>query len=227
MSVGYPSESASQLSNQPYTGYDAMSSDHQREVMTAFANKIGTYGDLMQYNKNYNYAMIMTQLLPIRNNSVSDITVTANWTHTNQYGSYNGSQVILVTPTNSSGTQYSTVKGWNISSLRAYTGGDFNSRLESNMTMTIPAGKTCLLIGSATCRSVSSYTAHGLNYFYQLDTLFANSAIQCDLRVVHAIRQTDWHSRGWTRHLGSTYGIAGGADATQIWKAAAELYGDR
>lgn len=191
-----------------------------RMLLTGRDNSIGAGGDIAGYNRNYHYAPIISHILPIRNNSSSNINVNVAWSRSSQYGDYNGSMMMLVTPTNSSGTRYSTVNGTTVTVLN--TTGRY--ALDSvNVTgtqtgVTIAAGKTCLLVQISTARPLTTNAMTFKNMFNDVTTLFTNADIQCDLRMVSTLVNANWYAMGWTSAT---------ADLYKVWNICSTLHGDR
>ena len=92
------------------------------------------------------------------------------------------------TPTNSSGTTYSTVTGGSWSVLAQYDSSSASYQLSSGSSVTIPAGKTVLVMLVSSTHYHTTYQFSDTNFFYDLHTTFSNSDIVCDMRMLTALQ---------------------------------------
>lgn len=196
---------------------------HLRKIVPAQGDAVGFAEEFSNYNRNSSYMNVTTQMLPIRNNSGSNINVPVYYAIHCVGGTYNGANVFTMTPENSSGTTYSTVNsvgyGCSFNTSGSYVTNGFPYL--GNSTITIPAGKT-VLVGITECAyQITTQTANRFSAFYRLSDTFANANIQCDLRMVETMAYANFYNMGWTTRSWNS------GQAYKVWNMCGTLYGDR
>ena len=208
----------------PFSNYSYLNrKPHYRKIITSQGTSIGIAEAFANYNRNSSYTNVTTMIMPIRNTSGSNINVPVYHSFHCAGGTNMGAAVFSMTPVNSSGTTYSTVT--------SVTYGQIFTTLDSYLsngspqiglaTVTIPAGKTVLVVITESSWQITSNTAHRFSAFYRLQNTFANANIQCDLRMVETMANADFYNLGWTNNAfpsGQEY---------RVWNACGTLYGDR
>ena len=178
-------------------------------------------GHRRQYRYNYqnstSYSGNCFRVLPIRNTSDADITVSVKcYASSYSNSQYSGSCLGVYTPTNSSGTNYSTVTGGSWTILAQYDSSNVDYQLSSGSNVTVPAGKTVLVMLVSSTFYHTTYQFSSTNYFYDLHLTFTNNDIICDVKMLHALAQA--RSTSNTNSTGSP---------VEIYNACANLFGDR
>jgi hypothetical protein len=190
----------------------------QRRILTPSGDGIGYVGDVNQYNRSYHYAIIGSQILPVRNPTGSNVLMNIKWEYSSQYGDTGGARVFIISPNNSSGTAYSTVNSVSYTSLAYYGQYSDSNATFSNTNYYVPAGKTILVCLINTFRSYTSYQAWGVNRFYDIKNTF-NSNLICDLRMVNTLANAPFVEMGFNRNtVGEIY---------KVWNYCGTLHGDR
>ena len=194
-----------------------------RRVLFADGPTLGVAEPVQYYNRNSSYGPVTVQLMPIRNTSGGDISVTVYYAYHTYGGYYSGANVFYVTPGNSSGTTYSTVNSVTYTSVTSDTNyrSSAGAPQSGSTTITIPAGKTVIVGITETVYLWSSYEGPRYSAFYRLNDTFSNTNIQCDLRMIQTMRFADYYQMGWTNA-----GWASG-EAYRVWNICGTLYGDR
>lgn len=187
--------------------------DMHRMKQFAHNKRVGYYWRDSYYNDNEtSYGGLTWRCLPIRNGSSSAKSVTIKG-YASSYSTYTGCSLGYFTPTNSSGTAYSTVTGGTWTQIASN-----NSSSEYNMTgtVTVPAGKTVLVFLNSAKAYKTTYRFLDTNFFYDLDVTFSDADIFCDLRMLETL------SMGRCIHAART------SDQTfYTYNHCAELWGDR
>ncbi len=169
------------------------------------------------YRNNTSYSGNCFRVMPIRNNGSGSVTVTVKcYASSYSNSQYSGSCLGYFTPSNSSGTTYSTVTGGSWSVLAQYDNNDQDYNLSSGASVTVPAGKTVLVMLVSSTFYHTTYQFTDTNYFYDLQTTFSNSDIVCDMRMLTSLQMA--RSTGNTSTTGSP---------VEVYTACANLFGDR
>lgn len=192
--------------------------NNHRVIEFANRNRVGhRRQDRMYYQNNTNYSGNCFRVLPIRNTSSADITVSVKcFASSYSASNYSGSCLGVYTPTNSSGTNYATVTGGSWSILAQYDSSNSGYNLSSGSNVTVPAGKTVLVMLVSSTFYHTTYRFTDTNYFYDLHLTFTNNNIICDVMMLHALAQA--RSTSNTNSTGSP---------AEIYTACANLFGDR
>lgn len=196
-------------------------SDHaNNNRVLEFANgrRVGHGWQYRYYYKNAtSYSGNCFRVLPIRNAGSGDVTVNVKCFASSYSNSqYSGSCLGVYTPTNSSGTAYSTVNGGSWSVLQQYDSSNVAYNLSSGTTVTVPAGKTVLVMLVSSTFYHTTYQFSDTNFFYDLHTTFTSSDVHCDIKMLLALQQG--RSTSNTNAVGSP---------VEIYNACANLFGDR
>jgi hypothetical protein len=205
-----------------WSGAGGFNTDYgQRKVLTVVGDAIGFVGEVNAYNRSYHYSTIGTQILPIRNKSGSPITITVYYEFSAQYGDAGGSRIFYIEP---NATTYSATTGVTYTSVATY--GPYQDADSTNIgfngtSVTVPAGKTILLVVVNTFRATSSYQHNGINKLFNLATTFSNASIVCDLRMVDTLAYAPLVSMGYNRNIGT------GQEIYKIWNYCGTLHGNR
>ena len=195
--------------------------DAYRELQYAHGNRVGHfYKDYYHYQNQTSYSGLTFRALPIRNKGSSDVTAVFYIRASMYNDSYSGASFGYYTPTNSSGTLYSTVTGGSWTAVWSNTGSSANTNAGAQ-NVTVPAGKTVIAILVSAHSYQTTYRFVDTSLFYSLDTTFTNSDIHCDIRMLHAM-QTARSGRNST--VSSTNSLA---YPYVLWTDCAKLYGDR
>ena len=167
------------------TGNDQ--SDRYRAIEYANNKRVGDwYQYQYSYDNSTSYCGHTFRILPIRNKGSSNINVGISCKVSSRDSNQDSSSLGYGTPTNSSGTAYSTVTGITWTQIAARTDQQ-DSYTMSSSTVTVPAGKTILVFLVSTYRYHTTYQFVNSNLFYDLDTTFTNSDITCDARILHGL----------------------------------------
>lgn len=200
------------------TSYSSVEQRAHNVIQWAKGNVVGG-GQVHNEMEDSGYQGFSMRTMFIRNFSASAITSTIyGWYSVYWLQGYEGASMYLVTPNNSSGTNYSTVNGVTFTNLTQSTGTSTNTTWSANFT--VPAGKTVALVQSA-----NNYWWQGgyggkaleVNKFYNLDTTFANKALQPDMRMTQT-------AHNYADLDDSTYN---GYSSYRLWNRCATIYGDR
>ena len=171
---------------------------------------------LLQNHTSYSGNCFYTRIMPIRNTSNAAISVPI-YAYVSSYSNqYSGASWGYYTPTNSSGTLYSTVTGGTWTNVAAYASNDLNYNIAGGQTVSVPAGTTVLVGLFSSTAYQTTYVFVDTNFFYNLDTTFSNADIVCDMRMLTALQQG--RSTSNTNSIGSPH---------EIYNACAALFGDR
>ena len=192
--------------------------NNHRVMEFANRNRVGHANQYRYYYKNQtSYSGNCFRVMPIRNTGSGSITVTVKcYASSYSNSQYSGSCLGYFTPSNSSGTTYSTVTGGSWSVLAQYDSSDQDYNLTSGASVTVPAGKTVLVMLVSSTFYHTTYQFTDTNYFYDLHTTFSNSDIVCDMRMLTALQMA--RSTSNTSTTGSP---------VEIYTACANLFGDR
>lgn len=195
--------------------------DSYRELQYAYGNRVGHfYKDYYHQQNQTSYSGLTFRALPIRNTGSSDVTVVLYPRYSMYNDSYSGAALGVYTPTNSSGTAYSTVTGGAWSSLWSNTGNSANSAAGAQ-NCTVPAGKTVIVVLVSAHAYQTTYRFVDTNNFYSLDTTFSDSNIVCDARMLFALHTA---RAGRNSAVNATNSLA---YPYILWTECARLYGDR
>ena len=190
--------------------------DQDRQLQFASGQRVGwQYKDWWSNDNNTSYGGLTWRLMPIRNTSGSSINVTVNALYSAYGSGYNGASLGYYTPTNSSGTTYSTVTGGTWTQLQTYNSSTVSGSW-SNQTVPVPAGKTVLVVLNTSHAYQTTYRFIDNNLFYDVDTTFSDSNIICDLKLLY------------TLSMGASYNSTNSlAKPEDFYTLCATLFGDR
>jgi len=180
---GYPNSAGSNSMYVNSHGYDSY-----RELQYAYGNRVGHYyKDYYHQQNNTSYSGISFRAMPIRNKGSSDVTVSVYVRASSYNDSYSGAAFGYYTPTNSSGTLYSTVTGGSWTNVWTHTSStaDANAGAQS---VTVPAGKTVIVVLVSAHSYQTTYRFVDTSVFYSLNTTFSSSDIVCDGRMLYALQ---------------------------------------
>lgn len=151
-----------------------------RKVNFARHNAVGYKTDFWTWYSSNSYNPFMTNVMFIRNPTNADITVTMGWQYSQCWtNGYEGARLMLWTP---NATGYSGVTGGSWSALVSTNGS--NNHTQTTFSLTVPAGKTCMLMGEA---SAYEWTSAWNGYLFGLSnqikglTTAADAGLVCDL----------------------------------------------
>jgi len=224
----YPDETWNMLlgDGYPNTGNDVpyvnnAKGDSYRDFQFAHGNRLGhNYKEYYHHYNQTSYSGLTFRGLPIRNIGSSDVTAVF-YPRVSSYGDgYSGAAFGYYTPTNSSGTAYSTVTGGSWTSVATYNSSSQNYDMGAQ-NVTVPAGKTVIVVLVSAHHYATTYRFVDTNWFYSLDTTFTNADIICDGRMLFAM-QTARSARNSS--VNATNAIA---YPYVLWQDCAKLYGDR
>jgi hypothetical protein len=197
-----------------------VNNSHENDVrVMEFANnnRVGHYfQDRFNQQNNTSYSGLTFRVLPIRNSGSSDATISVSAQASSYSNSnYSGTCIGVYTPTNSSGTNYATVTGGAWSQIASYdnTSGGYNFGAQ---TVTVPAGKTVLVMLVSSTHYHTTYQFTDTNLFYNLNTTFANADIHCDIKMLYALQC----ARSTSHTLSSS-------SPHNVYTACAALFGDQ
>ena len=163
-----------------------------RQKEFSWNDRMGSHQrDYLYYdNVTSNYAGVTWRCIPVRNTTGSDITRTFKAYLSSVDSNYGGCSIFYYTPTNSSGTNYANVTGgaWS----QVFSGGNNTPSTTRQGSVTIPAGKTILLMVNSCHAYQTTYRFKDSNMPYDLGSFFG-TGIQCDMRMLeglHSIRDT-------------------------------------
>lgn len=188
-----------------------------RVIEFANNNRVGHYYQDRYHQANQSsYSGITLRVLPIRNSGTADVTTTV-FANGSSYSAsnYSGTCIGVYTPTNSSGTNYATVTGGSWQSLASYDSNDASYDFGSQ-TITVPAGKTVLVMLVTSTRYHTTYQFTDTNQFYNLSTTFSNSDVHCDIKMLYALQCA--RSTSHTHSSSSPH---------NVYTACAALFGDQ
>lgn len=180
-------------------------------------NRVGHYyQDRFSYENSTSYSGVTFRVLPIRNKGTAGVTVSVSSAVSSYSNSnYSGACIAVYTPTNSSGTNYANVTGGTWSTLATYdstsAGYDFGAQ-----NVTVPAGKTVLVMLVSSTHYHTTYKFTDTNHFYNLNTAFSNADVHCDIKMLHALQ-----CARSTTHTNSS------SSPHNVYTACAALFGDQ
>lgn len=193
---------------------------HENDVrVMEFANnnRVGHYyQDRYSQHNSTSYSGLTFRVLPIRNSSSSDVTTSVSaQASTYSNSNYSGACFGVYTPTNSSGTNYATVDGGAWSTLATYDSANVGYNFGAQ-TVTVPAGKTVLVMLVSSTHYHTTYQFSSTNQFYNLSTTFSNSDVHCDIKMLYALQ-----CARSTAHTTTT------SSPHNVYTACAALFGDQ
>ena len=196
--------------------------DSYREIQYAHGNRIGhNWKDYYHHDNQTSYSGLTFRGLPIRNIGSSDVTAVF-YPRVSAYGSdsYSGAAFGYYTPTNSSGTLYSTVTGGTWTNLATYNSNTTGYNMGAQ-NVVVPAGKTVIVVLVSAHSYQTTYRFIDTNWFYSLDTTFTHDDIVCDGRMLFAMQTARSARNSSVNATNST------AYPYVLWQDCAKLYGDR
>lgn len=191
-------------------------SEHQfaRTLQFAAGNRLGYGRDFFHYDNASGSPGHSWRVMPVRNTTVSPITVTISGRASDYYSnSYEGTCIAVFEPNT---TKYSTVTSVTGTQVASTTNSSQGNNLTG--TYTIPAGKTVLVCLASTDMYMTTYRFRDTNYFYNLNSTFPTGVI-CDLRMLHNLHNS--------RFVDLAYTGSFTPQISAIWKQCAVNYGDR
>jgi hypothetical protein len=188
-----------------------------RVIEFANNNRIGHYfQDRYSDHNQSSYSGLTFRVLPIRNAGTSDISTSVSSQASSYSNSnYSGACIGVYTPTNSSGTNYATVTGGSWQQLASYDGSNAGYNFGAQ-SITVPAGKTVLVMLVSANHYHTTHQFTDTNQFYNLTTTFTSSDIHCDIRMLYALQCA--RSTSNTQTSGSPH---------HVYTACAALFGDQ
>ena len=208
---GYPNGSSQIMYVDSHSGLP------HRTMQFANNKRVGhSFRNHYYYQNQTSYGGFYIRVMPIRNNGSSPISVNMYAYASSYSNNHSGCSIGYYTPTNSSGTTYSTVTGGVWTTLSSYSSSNNNYQIAGGSSVTVPAGKTVLVGLFSSTAYQTTYVFLDTNFFYNLDTTFGNSDIVCDMRMLTALQQA--------RSTANTNSTGG---AHEIYNACAALFGDR
>jgi len=208
---GYPDGSNTHMYTVSHAGLP------HREMQFANNKRVGhSYKNHYYYQNQTSYGGFYVRIMPIRNISSAAINVPIYAYASSYSNSYSGCSWGYFTPTNSSGTLYSTVTGGAWTNVASYASSNINYNIAGGQNVSVPAGKTVLVGLFSSTAYQTTYIFMDTNQFYGLDNTFSNANIVCDMRMLTALQQG--RSTGNTNAIGSPH---------EIYNACATLFGDR
>lgn len=208
---GYPNGSSQSMYVDSHSGLP------HRTLQFANNKRVGhIYRNHYYYQNQTGYGGFYIRFMPIRNNSSASINVPIYAYASSYSNTHSGCAWGYYTPTNSSGTLYSTVTGGTWTNAAQYSSDSQSYNIAGGQNVPVPANTTVLvgLFSSTSYRT--TYVFIDTNYFYGLDNTFANANIVCDMQMVAALQQA--RSTANTNSIGSPH---------EIYNACATLFGDR
>ena len=205
---GFPNATSTQTTYAGNQGYE-----DQRLIQYATGNRGGwSYKEYYYQDNNTSYGGLSWRVLPIRNTSSSAISINISALYS-AYTTYSGASLGYFTPTNSSGTTYSTVTGGTWTQLQTSTSG---INVWGTNSISVPANTTILVLLNTAHAYQTSYRFIDCSLFFNLHTTFSNANIICDLRMLYALHQARTPSA-----------INTSANPEEIYTACATIFGDR
>ena len=188
-----------------------------RVIEFANNNRVGHYyQDRYHQQNSTSYSGITLRVLPIRNSGTSDVTTSVSAEASSYSNSnYSGTCIGVYTPTNSSGTNYATVTGGSWQTLASYDSSSAGYNFGAQ-TLTVPAGKTVLVMLVTSTHYHTTYQFTDTNQFYNLSTTFSNSDVHCDIKMLYALQCA--RSTSHTQTSSSPH---------NVYTACAALFGDQ
>ena len=198
------------------SNYDCIGYQHQTHSNMKY---LGYATSAHSNNTSSSNGPFSTNVVFVRNPTKSDITTSVNFYHSNYWSSgYEGSSVALFTP---NGAKYDQTTGGTWSFPFTQTSG--NSFYSDTVSITVPAGKTCILVLSATSLYWTSSYQAGLwsnsNGIGNVDALSA-TGLECD----HAMSQV-YQQIGLDQTIHNNLYTT--ASTAQLYQKAAQYFGDR
>lgn len=208
---GYPDGSSQIMYTNSHSGlpYRALEFANNKRVGHNWKNHY-------YYQNQTSYGGFYIRFMPIRNTGNSAVNVPIYAYASSYSNSYSGCSWGYFTPTNSSGTLYSTVTGGTWTNVASYSSNNNIYNIAGGQNVSVPAGTTVLVGLCSSTVYQTTYVFVDTNYFYGLDNTFSNSDIVCDMRMVAALQQG--RSTGNTNSIGNPH---------EIYNACATLFGDR
>lgn len=197
------------------------SGGNNKTFLTSEGRSIGWQSMHDSWARTTSYNPVSVLMMPVRNfHPSSSKTITIYGQYSNYWSSgYDGSSLWSYAP-GSNGT-YSISSGtWNLLTNRS-SGNSYGYTWSANVT--IPAQTTYMIMQVSTMyywtSNSSYYNWYDWNRFYNLDTTFSDPYIQCDARIINAIRYGDLYQ----------YGIQSSSSYQfyRVYQAAADMYGNR
>jgi len=184
-----------------------------RQLLFANGNRLGYSRDQFHYDNSQSNAGHSWQIMPLRNPTDTDITVTLKAYASNYWQSGSeGCALFTFTPT---AGLYSGV----ISVVGASLAQSTSNATMINMTgsATIPAYTTILACIASTDWYTTTYRFKDTNFFYDLTALEAAGVI-CDMSMLSSLRSTRFNM-GYTGTINTNFPV--------LWTKTATIYGDR
>ena len=209
---GWPDATTGTSGRLMYTGNDKQVS---RQKVYAHNRRLGHNYRYMYWAQNgTSYPGITVSCLPIRNHGTASASISLSKASSASGGSYQGSGLVLYTPTFSAGTNYANCTGGAWTVLNTTTSSSAENL--ATVTVTVPGKTTVLVMLTSSWRYQTTYQFNDTNLYYNLHTAFTGD-IKCDLRMLE------------TLHMGRSPAAAYNATAGtyEIYTTCASLFGDR
>ena len=193
---------------------DSASNEH-RQIEWATQNRMGFYyRDRYEHdNETGNYSGITLRCMPVRNTTSSSITRTISTSRTGSGDAYGGHSTIQWTP-NAATYEGTTGGSWSVINSASSTG---ESNYSQNMSVTIPANTTVLLVNTSGWQYRTTYKFKDSNMFYNLDAFFTtDNSLVCDLRMLDALATVRVQGESYTD-----------SNPHKVYNACALKHGDR
>jgi hypothetical protein len=164
--------------------------------------------ELFYYENNTSYMGVSWHVMPVRNTTGSAITRTLNFMYS-AYDTYNGAALGYFTP---DGATYAATTGGTWTQPFTSTSNTITS---SSASITIPAGKTVLIMLVTSHNYQTTYYFKESSMFYGLSSFFGTGLV-CDLRMLNALALLRTPSATNTT-----------SNPEQIYTGCAAVYGNR
>ena len=213
-----PGENASSVWGERSKG---QSGAGNKNFLTSEGRSIGNQQMHDTYARSTSYNPVSVMLMPVRNFHPSATkTITVYGQYSNYWSSgYDGSSIWQYAP-GSNGT-YSISSGtWSLLTNRS-SGNSYGYTW--SVSVSIPPQTTYMIMQVSTMYYWTSnynyYCFYDWNRFYNLETTFSDPYIQCDARMVNAMRFGDLYQYGMTASSGYQF--------YRVYQATADMYGNR
>lgn len=185
-----------------------------RNIQFANGNRIGYARDIFYYDNTTNYSGCSWRVMPIRNTSSADITISLYGKASDYwYSGYEGYCLFAMTPNSK---QYSTTTSVSNTALISSQANSQGTSFSGNVV--VPANTTILIFLCSSDWYGTTYRFKDTNFFYNLSTTFSNPNIICDMRMLSALSK----SRFNMNYAGGYSNIC-----SKIWTKTATDFGDR
>ena len=164
---------------------DSASNEH-RKIEWGNEKRMGYYyRDQFEYeNQTGQYSGCTWRVLPVRNTTSAPITRSFSTSRSGSGGNYGGHATAMYTP--GSGKYSEVASGsWTLVNTDNHTS---ESHYSQNMTVTIPANTTVLIMNTSGWAYHTTYWFKNSNMFYDLHSFLAtDKSLVCDLRMLDTL----------------------------------------